>query len=109
MPRKGFSNLSVDANKQAKIRRDFEKKDIGVSFPVWAIGVLQSAIDRLEFLDKNFPNIKLVSVLKDSLVIEDIEKKVVIKVYRENDKLISSVPDNPDYLLYAGIHPEMRF
>ena len=109
MPRKGFTNLSVDATQQAKIRRDFEKKDIGVSFPVWAIGVLRSAIDRLDYLEKNFPHIKLVSVLPDSLVLEDTSKKIMIKIYREDNKLVSSVPDSSDYILYAGIHPEMKF
>jgi len=109
MTKKGFANLSVDSQINAKVRRDFETRNMDISFPVWAIGVLQSAIDRLSYLEKKFPHIKLVTVMNDGIVLEDTNKKLMIKVYGEKDKMVSSVPDNPDYILYAGIHPEMKF
>ena len=108
MPRYGYTNLSVDSKTHAKIRRDFERMKINVSFPVWASDVLRSAIDRLDYLNKAYPNLKLVSVLEDSLVIEDKAKNIMVKVYKEKDKLVS-MPEGSEYLIYAGIHPEMRF
>jgi len=108
MPREGYTNLSVDARAHAKIRRDFEKLDMGLSFPVWATDVLRSAIDRLEYLKKAYPNLRLISVQEDSLVIENKEKNIMVKVYKDKDKLVS-MPEGSEYLIFAGIHPEMRF
>ena len=108
MPRDGYTNLSVDAKAHAKIRRDFEKADMGLSFPVWATDVVRSAIDRMEYLKIAYPDLKLISVQEDSLVIEDKKKNIMVKVYKENDKLVS-MPEGPEYLIYAGIRPEMKF
>ena len=108
MPRYGYTNLSVDSKAHAKIRRDFEKADMGLSFPVWATDVLRSAIDRMEYLKKVYPNLQLISVQKDSIVIEDKIKNIMVKVYKDKDKLVS-MPEGPEYLIFAGIHPEMKF
>ena len=108
MPREGYTNLSVEAKQYDKIRRTFDRLKIEDSFAVWTMNTVTSSINRLEFLEKAYPNIKLVSIVDNGLVLEDTSSKVVAKVFIENDSIKCSV-DNPDYILYAVIHPEFRF
>ena len=109
MPREGYTNLSVEAAQYDKIRRTFDRLKIEDSFAVWTMNTVTSSVQRLEFLEKAYPNIKLVSMVDNGLVLEDTNTKIVAKVFVENDKIQCSVKDNPDYILYAVIHPEFRF
>ena len=109
MPREGYTNLSVEAKQYDKIRRTFDRLKIEDSFAVWTMNTVTGSMKRLEFLEKAYPNIKLVSIVDNGLVLEDTSTKIVAKVFIENDSVKCSVENNPDYILYAVIHPEFRF
>ncbi len=109
MPREGYTNLSVEAKQYDKIRRTFDRLKIEDSFAVWTMSTVTGSMKRLEFLEKAYPNIKLVSIVENGLVLEDTSTKIVAKVFVENDKIQCSVDNNQEYIQYAIIHPEFRF
>ncbi len=109
MPREGYTNLSVEAKEYDKIRRTFDRLKIEDSFAVWTMNTVTSSINRLEFLEKAYPNIKLISIVDNGLVLEDIQTKTVAKVFIEDNSIKCSVENNQEYIQYAVIHPEFRF
>jgi len=108
MPREGYTNLSIEAKTYDKIRRQFDRMNLEKSFAVWTLKMVETGIKRMDYLDKAYPNLKMLSVVDGGLVLEDKETNKVIKVYRDGNEIKSSDPE-PKYIQFALIHPEFRF
>ena len=110
MGRSGYTSLSIEEKRYAKMRRKFEKV-IGTeskTFTVWCADIIDSGIERVNFLEKAYPNYTVVKITGNGFFIDDSKKVDVIKVTVQNKKVICSdkSKDSQNYILYASMHPE---
>lgn len=106
MPRAEYTNLSIPSKRYDKLRRTFDTtSNTEETFTSWAMSVLENSLDREKWLANNYPNITVVKVIDNGLILDDNKTNDVIKVTRLGKKIVSTI-DNPIYTLYASLHPE---
>ena len=110
MGKSGYTSLSIDEKRYAKMRRAFDTTvDTESTYTVWHCDVVESAIDRIKFLKNAFPDLSLVTVISNGIVIDDSKIDDVIKVYTQGKKIMCSDSKNPQkYIQFALLHPEFR-
>ena len=105
MPRSEYTSLSIHNEDYDRMRRNFDRLVNAGSFTTWHTAVVEAAFQRLEFLKKSYPDIRLIAATDEGLVLEDTKTKKLVKVFRDGNK-ISCNDDNKDYVIYALMHPE---
>ena len=107
----GYTSLSIAQDKYKKIRKDFDKiirPDTDDTFTAWATSILESNITRMGYLKEIFPNLSVIKVIENGLVIDDLKNDTIVKVTMVNNKIKCSHTgkDADTYILYATMHPE---
>jgi len=107
----GYTSLSINEKRYDKIRREFDRTivndlDSG-SFTQWATEILETAVTRVGKLKSIFPNLSVVKISGNGLVIEDFKNNTVVKVTMSGkDITCSDTGKNfESYILYASLHP----
>ncbi len=109
MGRSGYTSLSLEEKQYTRIRKKFDRHyDGDQKFTPYVTGLIEDALDRLAYLNDNFPTITVVKVIENGLLIEDSRRKDdVIKVALQGKKIVCSDDKDPQrYITYATLHPE---
>ena len=108
MGRSGYTSLSLEEKLYAKIRKKFDRHyDGDEKFTPYVSGLIEASLDRLAYLNYNFPTLSVVKVLDNGLLIEDSRRKDdIIKVTIQGKKIVCSDDKDPRYTIYATLHPE---
>ena len=96
-----YTNLSVREKDYKRLRRMFETHYAGsLQWIDWLASMTESMILRYDILKKRYPHLKLVAS-SSGFIIEDTKNNKLVKV---TDKL----DVEPEYLMFALLHPELR-
>ena len=109
MGRSGYTSLSLEQEQYKLIRRKFDRHyDGDEKFTPYVSGLIEASLDRLAYLNYNFPTLSVVKVLDNGLLIEDSRRKDdIIKVTIQGKKIVCSDDKDPQrYITYATLHPE---
>ena len=92
------------------MRRGFDTVvDTESTYTQWHCDVVESAVGRVKFLKSAFPDLSLVKVVANGVIINDAKTDDVVKVYIQNKKIICSDKKNPEkYIQFALLHPEFN-
>jgi len=107
----GFTSLSIDQVKYKKIRNTFDKivkSDTEKSFTQWATKVIEINLARSKYLKQIFPDLAVIKVIENGLVIEDLKNNNIVKVTMNDNKMTCSHKGKEAemYILYTTLHPE---
>src|SRR3990167_897153 len=107
MPVQGWTNISMQKEKQAKLKRMFDTT-IGKEPKLvdWVTSILESALLREKFLKQNLPYIRFVGNVKNGCVLEDTRTKTVVNIAIKGNK-VTSVPSGEQYILFALLTPRL--
>ncbi len=112
MPKKGYTNLSVDDKLYAKFSRDYDrmiKPRRKISLAQYGTNLLRTAIAREIFLIENYPNLRFVGIIENGCIIEDTRKHEIVKVRIKGKNIVTDKKgDDWDYVFFAIIHPEFK-
>jgi|TARA_B110000438_G_scaffold290368_1_gene325992 hypothetical protein len=112
MGKSGYTSLSLDENRYAKLRKNWDKivsgtEDWGTSnkysFTAWATIVLEQAIERTSLIGSMFPNLTWVGKTDTGCVIKD--KNIIVEVKWNKNKLVCSVDkDLCNHCIFAALN-----
>ena len=78
------------------------------SFALWAIESLESAYERVSFLQKRFPHFTVINNTDNLFIIEDNKARKLVKVEWKGTHAVCNEKDCEQYITFALLHPEMR-
>ena len=109
----GYTSLSINQNRYKKIRNRFDKIVAGgtdVTFTMWATNIIESGVDRIDYLKKKFPDLSVIKVINNGLIIEDLKNDIVTKVVMADDIISCSHKgkEADSYILFVTLHPEFH-
>jgi mRNA-degrading endonuclease HigB of HigAB toxin-antitoxin module len=106
MGKSGYTSLSLDENRYATLRKDWDKivgKNTEDTFTAWATTVLEQAIQRTSLIDSMFPTLIWVGKTDTGCVIKD--KSVIVEVKWNKNKLVCSVDkDLCSHCIFAALN-----
>jgi hypothetical protein len=103
--RSGYTSLSIEEKAYARLRRSFDTTiDTEKSFTVWALNVMESAIEKERKLNKFYPTLRYVGNKTGGCIIEDHGKIIEISVGKN---LLACSQDKGicKHVLFAVLHP----
>lgn len=72
MGRSGYTSLSIEEKKYAKLRRAFDSiVDTEKTFTVWAMEILETALNREKAVNNNYTGIKFVRIKSGGCILEE--------------------------------------
>lgn len=96
-----YTNLSVKEKDYKRLRRMFETHYTGsLQWIEWLTAMTESMVLRYDILKKRYPHLKLVAS-QAGFIIEDTKNKKIVKVENLDGT-------EPEYLMFALLHPEFR-
>lgn len=107
MPREGYTNLTVEADRYDEARDRYDKFDMDITFTNWVMNLVEAGLDRLDFLEKQKDSLVLVRLQDAGFAIFDKKNNNIVRVYSEKNKIVCSDTKDPQkYITYATLHPE---
>ena len=109
MTREGYANLSVPADRHNQVRRRYEKQDRELSFAQWAVALMESSIEKLDYMQNTLSHIRFSEMGNDGMAIFDKKKDMFVRVHIKNSKdLICSADGSKpcEHKIYAAMHPQ---
>ena len=108
MTREGYSNLSVPEERFLEVRRQLDTLDNDQSMAQFAMQVLESAVSKLEFLQKNLGHLSFSGIGKNGLALFDEKSDELLRVYTKGSKMFCSVhKEKPcEHKIFAALHPD---
>lgn len=101
----GYTSLSIEEKRYARLRRSFDTiVDTDKSFTVWAIDVLDSAVDREGKINQMFPGLKYIGKTSKGIVIQDHADIIEITVGKNFTCSVDKGLCN--HILFTVMHPE---
>ena len=108
MPSSSYANLSIEAKRADKLKRSFDVSKItNRSYASWCISTLESGMERILYLNKTFPNYKVLENYANRFIIEDIKSNKIVKVEWKDNKAVCNDKDE-NYVIFALLHPDFR-
>lgn len=105
-PKKGWQkyvNLSVRDADYAKLRRMFDMQYKGdLQWIDWLTIALESMVLRYKIINERYPHLRLVSITKNGVIIEDTKENHVVKIGSDLKS------EKEDYVNFVLLHPEFR-
>lgn len=110
MPRPGYVNLTInDPKRLASVKRMFETYNASsILWIDWVIEVLDSGARRDRWLQDSFPYLRFVGYSEKGFVLEDKRTKELVTIKVRKGKFEAS-KKGEDYIIFASVHPAMRF
>lgn len=105
---KKYMNLSIPRARYEKLIKEWEKlvkPHTNLTFTVWTAETLESMIIRYKFLEKAYPNLRLISTTNEAFVIEDSSTNIIAKVWLNEGKLDCTAQDKERFIIFAALHP----
>ena len=108
MGKSGYTSLSIEEKRYARMRRDFDNiVETEKTYTQWHCDVTEAALDRLKFLGQKYPDLSLVKIIPNGIVIDDSKNDDVVKVIMKDKKIVCSEKKDPErYIQFALLHPE---
>ena len=108
MGKSGYTSLSLEEKRYAKLRRNFDTTiSTDQTFTTWATDVLEAAINREARIEQLFPGLKFIGHSSKGVIIQDHSDIVQIttgKVFTcDKDKGICK------HILFTALHPSFEF
>lgn len=108
-----YTSLSIHEDRFKKIKKGYEKvitPETDDTLTAWATKALESNLSRMDYLKKTFPNLSIIKVTENGLVIEDSKKDIVAKIIINDDKITCSHKgkETESYILYVTLHPQFH-
>jgi hypothetical protein len=102
----GYTSLSLEEKKYAKIRKEWDrviKDSSDETFTTWATTVLEQSIERTSLLNVMFPNLTWVGKTDTGCVIKD--KSVIVEVKWNKTKLVCNIDkDLCNHCIFAALN-----
>ncbi len=104
-----YANLSIEAKRADKLKRSFDVSKItDRSYAAWCINTLESAMERILYINKAFPNLKVLENSSNRFILEDIKANKIVKIEWKENKAVCNEKDSDNYILFALLHPDFR-
>lgn len=113
MGESGYTSVSMNQKRFDKMFPKFKKyiQEYGKpSYTQWITTLAENEIDRIIKLKLLFPNLSIIKVIKNGLVIDDSKNNIAVKVVMNNNNMTCSHKgkDTNSYILYASLHSELH-
>jgi len=106
MGKSGYTSLSLDQKRYAKLRKDWDNsvgRYVEDTFTAWATTVLEQSIERTSLLSSMFPTYTWVGKTDSGCVIKD--RNVIVEVKWSKSKLVCSVDkDLCNHCIFAALN-----
>jgi hypothetical protein len=109
--RSGYTSLSIEEKKYAKLRRKFDTIDTDKSFTVWAMDVMETALNREIHLNKSYPGIKFIGNKTGGVILEEKGQIIEISVGNSAGKNLLTCSQDKElckHVLFAVLHPSFE-
>ena len=105
---RNYTNLTINRERAEKYREQFESFKIDQTFNTWILDLIESAIEKMKFLKKNFPDLAFAELDGEGFAIIDKSKDKIFRIHHEAKELICSEHGKAicDHKLYASFHPK---
>ena len=106
MGKSGYTSLSLDENRYAKLRKDWDKvigKTSEDTFTAWATTILEQSIERTSLINSIYPGYTWVGKTDTGCVIKD--KNVIVEVKWSKNKLVCSIHEEIcNHCIFAALN-----
>ena len=103
----GYTSLSIEEKRYARLRRSFDTIiDTEKTFTVWAIDVLDAAVNREGKINQLFPGLKYVGKTSKGIVIQD--QQGIIEITTGKNFTCSVDKGLCKHILFTVMHPEFQ-
>jgi hypothetical protein len=107
MGKSGYTSLSLDEKRYAKLRKDWESHvTTEDTFTVWATTVLEKAIEREKELSSRYSGLHFVGSTQDGGCIIQEKGEVIRITYAKNTLTCDHDKGMCKHILYAAMHPQ---
>lgn len=104
-----YTNLSIEAKRADKLKRTFDVSKItDRTYASWCIGTLESAMERVLYINKAFPYLKVLENSSNRFILEDTKANKIVKVEWKDNQAVCNEKDSAKYVLFALLHPDFR-
>lgn len=104
-----YTNLSIESKRSDKLRRSFDvAKFTQRTYASWCISTLESSLERIMYLNKTFPHLKILENSSNLFILEDIKANKIVKVEWKNNQPVCNDKESDTYVLFATLHPDFR-
>jgi hypothetical protein len=105
---RNYTNLTVNRDRAEEYRDVFESLKINQTFNTWVLDVVESSLDKMKFIKKNFPSYSFAELDGEGFTIIDKTKDKIFRIHYEGKDLICSEHGKAicDHKLYASFHPK---
>ena len=108
MGRSGYTSLSIEEKKYAKLRRAFDSTvDTEKTFTVWAMDTLETALNREKAVNSDYPGIRFVGIKTGGCILEEKGKIIEINIGK-NALTCSQDKGICKHVLFAVMHPSFE-
>ena len=105
---RNYTNLTINRDRAEKYRDQYEAHKLDQTFNTWILDLIESALDKMKFLKKNFPDLAFAELDGEGFAIIDKSKDKIFRVHYEGKKLVCSEHGDAicNHKLYASFHPK---
>ncbi len=105
---RNYTNLTINRDRAEKYRDRYESYKLDQTFNTWILDLIESALDKMKFIKKNFPDLAFAELDGEGFAIIDKSKDKIFRVHHEAKELICSEHGKAicDHKLYACFHPK---
>jgi hypothetical protein len=105
---RNYTNLTINRDRAEKYRDQYESYKLDQTFNTWILDLIESALDKMKFIKKNFPNLAFAELDGEGFAIIDKSKDKIFRIHHETKELICSEHGKTicNHKLYASFHPK---
>ena len=110
MGKSGYTSLSIEEKRYAKLRRSWEQQvETNETFTVWMMNIMENSLNRLKYVQETFPDYSIIKIADNELILEDSKMSNIVKVTIKDENIICNVKKNAEkYIRYALLHPQLQ-
>jgi len=105
---RNYTNLTMNRDRVEKYREQYDALKIDQTFNTWVLDLIESGLDKMKFIKKNFPDLAFAELQGEGFAIIDKTKDQIFRIHYDGKKLSCSphIDTICDHKLYASFHPK---
>jgi len=105
---RNYTNLTINRERAEKYRDLYESYKLDQTFNTWILDLIESALDKMKFQKKNFPDLAFAELEGAGFAIIDKSKDKIFRIHYEGKELVCSEHGKAicNHKLYACFHPK---
>ena len=107
---RNFTNLTINRERAEKYRKFYETFGIDQTFNTWILDLIESGLEKLQFLKTNFADYAFAELEGEGFVIIDKSKDKIVRIHFKGEHLMCSQHGNElcNHKFFAAFHPKFK-